>query len=470
MPIKPKIILVTDNGQVSDYLNLIAFKFLKAELITLVNIQHALSEIKNGATADLIIVELPQPEGLQDFFDHVDGEQQIPVLFIADDNHIHLAQEYLPYHPLCAKVSYNLNEMVIGGAIKRLLRISQRKKKEVPPKEEAITLDDENSIYLELPIVLFMKEQTLKYDLYLKMSSNKYIKVFKNGEQLVKEDFEKYQKRSVKTVYLKSEDYLSATVELSTRMSKSLEVKKLRVEQYMALSLFSLDKVNKIVNKLGLREEVLVLTNQVLGLSSSIINKNKDLLKLLGTSLNRKDFLSEHTMMLVFITTSISKYMGWHSVTTSEKLTVASLFHDITLEDEELAKIEIIDSSTSKFFSQKQIIKLKNHPQEAVDLLSNFHGLPSDVDKIILQHHEKPDGTGFPRGLEWKRIYSLAAIFIVAEDFVNSIYECGLSHINTDHILLELEEKYAGKGNFTLAVEALKIALGYSEVKTLQAA
>jgi putative nucleotidyltransferase with HDIG domain len=302
------------------------------------------------------------------------------------------------------------------------------------------------------------------------MSESKYVKVFKSGEALVKEDFEKYQKRSVKTVFLKSEDYVKATVTFSNQMSSALEVKNLRVEQYMALSLFSLDKVNKIINRLGLREEVLILTNQVLGLSTSMIEKNKDLLKLLNTSLNGKDFLSEHTMMLIFITSSIAKYMGWHSVTTSEKLTTAALFHDISLEDEELAKIEVIDSSTEKFFSQRQISKLRNHPQDSVSILDKFHGFPPDVDKIILQHHERPDGTGFPRGLDWKRIYSLAAVFIVAEDFVTAIYECGLNQINTEHILVEFKRKYAGKGNFTLAVEALHIALGYSEIKTLQAA
>ncbi len=469
MPDRKKIILVTDNNDVSDYLNLIVFKFLKAELTVMVNIQHALSEMQKDAVADLIIVELPQEEGLQDFFDQVDGKQKVPVLFIADDNHIHLASEYIPYHPLCAKISYNLSDMVIGGAIKRMLRISLRQEVEAAP-EKAALIEEENLIYMELPIVLFMRKQTISYDLYLKMSEDKYVKVFKSDEVLVKEDFEKYQKRSVKTVFLKSEDYVEASISFSNQMSSALEVKKLRVEQYMALSLFSLDKVNKIINRLGLREEVLVLTNQVLGLSTSMIEKNKDLLKLLSTSLNGRDFLSEHTMMLIFITSSIAKYMGWHSVTTSEKLTMAALFHDISLDDEELAKIEVITPSTEKFFSQKQISKMMNHPQDAVNILDKFHGFPPDVDKIILQHHERPDGTGFPRGLEWKRIYSLAAVFIVAEDFVTSIYECGLNQINTDHILCEFKVKYAGKGNFTLAVEALEIALGYSETKTLQAA
>tara|TARA_Y100000591_G_C21754345_1_gene656567 strand:- start:336 stop:1232 length:897 start_codon:yes stop_codon:yes gene_type:complete len=298
------------------------------------------------------------------------------------------------------------------------------------------------------------------------MSEEKYVKVFKKGEALIREDFLKYQQRNVRTVYLKSEDYVCATVMFSEKMSKALSVKKLRVEEYSALSIYSFDKVNKIVNKLGLREEVLILTNQVLELNTTLISKRKGLDELLQKTLKGDSYISEHSLLLTFITTSIAKYMGWPSVTTAEKLTLACFFHDICMEDDELAKLDFLDQKRS----EKELQKLRSHPQEAIDLLDKFDGLPSDVEKIILQHHEKPDGTGFPRGLEWKRIYSLAAVFIVAEDFANAIFECGLSEINTGHLLADLEEKYSGKGNFSLAVEALKIAMGYSKPQTLQAA
>lgn len=470
MPEKTKILLVTNNQEVSDYFNLIVFKTFKAELITVVNIQHALTEINSNMNPDIIIVELPQEHGLQEFFDKVDGELKVPVLFTADDNHIHLAQEYLPYHPLCAKISYNLNDLVIAGTLKKILRISERNKATKLKEALEVLAEEESQLYMELPIVLFMRSQKISYDLYLKMSSNKFIKVFMAGEDLVKEDFEKYQNRSVKTVFLRSEDFVKASVDISEKMSKALEVKSLRVEEYISASIFSLDKVNKIVNQLGLSEEVLVLTNQVLGLSSTMIKKNKGLLSLLEKSLNGRDFISEHSMMLVFITTAITKYLGWHSVATSEKLTLAAFFHDLKLDDAELAKIELIDTYTKNFFSDEQLRKITNHPQEAVKLLNNFHGFPPDVDKIILQHHERADGSGFPRGLEWKRIYSLAAVFIVAEDFVTSVYECGLNQINTDHILIEFEEKYAGKGTFSLSVEALRMALGFQPIKKIQAA
>lgn len=460
---KLEILLVTDNSELTDYFDYILFKNFDVEFETVVNVQDCLNAIEKGSRPDLIILELPQEQGLQEFFDKVDTEHHIPVLFTADDNHIHLAQEYIPYHPSCGKISYNLNEMVISSSIKRMLKIAERSRKNVESENEPTD-------FMELPITLFLKSVNLDYDLYLKMGPEKFIKVYNGGDKLEASDFQKYADRKVRTVFLKPEDYVKASLNFSKKMEKALEVKKLRVEQYTALSVYSIDKVNKVLNKLGLREEVLVLANQALELTSSIIEKNKGLSELLAKTLSGKNYISEHTLLLSFITTSIAKYMGWPSISTCEKLTLASFFHDMCLDGDELAKIDQLNDEIESHLHGNEILAIKTHPQRAVDVLSKFDGIPPDVDKIILQHHENGEGTGFPRSLEWKRVYSLAAVFIVAEDFTRAIFECGLNEINVEHILNDLEEKYSGKGNFALAVDALKIAMGFSKPEKLQAA
>jgi HD-GYP domain-containing protein (c-di-GMP phosphodiesterase class II) len=58
----------------------------------------------------------------------------------------------------------------------------------------------------------------------------------------------------------------------------------------------------------------------------------------------------------------------------------------------------------------------RNHPQNAADIARRFSEVPPDVDTIIAQHHERPDGTGFPRRLSGNYIAPLASIFIVAHD------------------------------------------------------
>ena len=79
--------------------------------------------------------------------------------------------------------------------------------------------------------------------------------------------------------------------------------------------------------------------------------------------------------------------------------------------------------------------------------------------RIIAQHHERPDGSGFPHQLDEKKIFPLAASFIVAEDFVNTIYENGIEDALIEEIVLGLEERYQ-KGYFKKSVDALKKSLG----------
>jgi response regulator RpfG family c-di-GMP phosphodiesterase len=56
-------------------------------------------------------------------------------------------------------------------------------------------------------------------------------------------------------------------------------------------------------------------------------------------------------------------------------------------------------------------------------MLALWPACPSEAVEIIRQHHEKPDGTGFPAGLKHSEIDELAACFIVSEEIVLSYLE-----------------------------------------------
>jgi len=57
---------------------------------------------------------------------------------------------------------------------------------------------------------------------------------------------------------------------------------------------------------------------------------------------------------------------------------------------------------------------IKNHPQAGYDILKNID-FPWPIADIILQHHERIDGTGYPKGLGGKDIMLEAKILMVAD-------------------------------------------------------
>lgn len=99
---------------------------------------------------------------------------------------------------------------------------------------------------------------------------------------------------------------------------------------------------------------------------------------------------------------------------------------------------------------------MRNHPSAAAELARQLRQLPADVDTIVLQHHEQPDGSGFPRGLFSHQISPLACVFIVAQDLLNHFLDFG--NIGDDLLqafLTRQEPRYA-QGIFRKIHESLK--------------
>ena len=152
------------------------------------------------------------------------------------------------------------------------------------------------------------------------------------------------------------------------------------------------------------------------------IEKSGDLLHLLEEMRNRKDYLIGHSTMIAYISGSIVSELDWHTETSYMKLGFAAMLHDVTLTSEELAKVVKITPDVERKFSRQMISKIKRHPIAVTEMIREIPGIHPDIDNIVLCHHERPDGSGFPRGLNRDKIPLLAAIFIISEEFVNRIF------------------------------------------------
>lgn len=58
---------------------------------------------------------------------------------------------------------------------------------------------------------------------------------------------------------------------------------------------------------------------------------------------------------------------------------------------------------------------IKNHPKAGYDYIHNNNNISTNCKMIILQHHEKVDGSGYPRGIKSNDINILAKIVAVAD-------------------------------------------------------
>ncbi len=60
---------------------------------------------------------------------------------------------------------------------------------------------------------------------------------------------------------------------------------------------------------------------------------------------------------------------------------------------------------------------MKKHPEEGYKILEKFGEVSEEIELIVLQHHERHDGNGYPRGLKEDQIHMYAKICSISDVF-----------------------------------------------------
>lgn len=122
----------------------------------------------------------------------------------------------------------------------------------------------------------------------------------------------------------------------------------------------------------------------------------------------RDPYTAGHERRVGLIAKAIGAELGW----TAERcasLELMGLVHDI---GKIYVPAEILSKPTKLTDIEMQIIKV--HPQAGYDILKGIN-FKIPVAEVILQHHERLDGTGYPRGLKGEAILPETRIISVAD-------------------------------------------------------
>ncbi len=156
------------------------------------------------------------------------------------------------------------------------------------------------------------------------------------------------------------------------------------------------------------------------------------------------DRVSEYSVL-------IGKKLGLQSKDL-ETLKIGGLFHDI-------GKIGISDSILLKNgkLTNKEYDEIKSHPIIGKTILSNA-AIFQDIIPIVLYHHERYDGKGYPYGLSDKDIPLLARIVAVADAFdAMTSRRSYRNELNIEYVKEELKNKTGTQFDPVVATTLLDI-------------
>lgn len=306
----------------------------------------------------------------------------------------------------------------------------------------------------KIRIAYFLRYNKSLVDVFLNID-NRYLKIINKDDYYEKSDIDKYLNKNVTYLHVQSKDLevfaskLGQSTFLFFDEKKSLE----NPEELLQKIHYVL---KDIIHSVGVDKAVVELSETYFKSVERI--DNKQLATLLFKFRNRRDYLYDHSFLTSCIANFILKKMPWYNTGLSQKLCNASLFHDIVLENSEIALVHDLNDKSMKNFSIEEIALFSSHPQRTCELLRNTKILDSDVENIILSHHEKLDGSGFPRKIGGKDIRRLTCVFILSHEFVRLMYIQNFEPKGHKDILTYLFNTY-NTGNFKEMLDALYLTL-----------
>ena len=178
--------------------------------------------------------------------------------------------------------------------------------------------------------------------------------------------------------------------------------KRLGAEDYLLKPISPEDLLTAIRSRLG-RSQQLLLAQLQESYEASLI--------MLANAIEVRDpYTRGHVERVMNYAQTIAEYLGWSS-TEINNLRFGSILHDI-------GKINIPENILRKSgsLSEEEWVEMRKHPEMGAELVKGIHYLDPAV-PVILYHHERWNGSGYPFGMKKEDIPLSARIVAIADSF-----------------------------------------------------
>lgn len=254
---------------------------------------------------------------------------------------------------------------------------------------------------------------------------------------------------------INQEIYIISLIDSSTSKSLIKELKKLSVQGYCEKN----DKLEQLPLFVESAVKSIAQMKTIKNINDELIKSKEQLEKAYLESIETLRFTVEakdnytrgHSDRVSEYSVLIGKKLGL-SKKDLETLKIGGLFHDI-------GKIGISDSILLKNgkLTNEEYSEIKRHPIIGKNILSNA-AIFEDIIPIVLYHHERYDGKGYPYGLADKDIPFLARIVAVADAFdAMTSKRSYRNELNLDFVKNELKTKTGSQFDPIVATTFLDI-------------
>ncbi len=299
----------------------------------------------------------------------------------------------------------------------------------------SLTPEAIDSEFAKLTLADFVSGTQVRFSIYVKLKPGKYVKIAHQGEDLDNNRITVLRDKGIQHLYLTRVDfrkYLGFNVFLTKQVGAQSQVdpaKKLALIKHTGEILLEQIRGDDLDPADFDFAKALVET------TVSVVTDTKMTFELLSVLKNHKDWLYSHSVAVCFFASLIARQAKWATPTTLSRLAIAALFHDLGKKELDPAMI----SKPRHELTHEEVRLLESHPQRTVELLSRVPDMAPEVLQAVAQHHETCNGRGYPSGVRRDKIYPMARIIAVADEFCKlSLPSPGFNGLPTQEALQQL--------------------------------
>ena len=275
--------------------------------------------------------------------------------------------------------------------------------------------------YIKISVAILGKvTEKLPFDIHIQRAPGKFTKIFSNGDHMDQEQLAKYNLgKNVMHLYIHNTAsetysyYVEKLLEIGLDDPKSHTNAEMRavVNEMISITLGEIESTMKMDQK------TLRWAEKSIQGCTKILENDFNGLVLIMKLFSGQTYSMKHAFMVSIFSLLLAKALDYESERTLNHVGLGGLLHDIGLtrvRKELIGKQDLTPEESKEF---------KEHPQMGIQIVDDLKGIPSEVRSIILQHHEQPNGYGYPNGLYEKDIFHLAKIVTITDVFATLITE-----------------------------------------------
>lgn len=313
--------------------------------------------------------------------------------------------------------------------------------------------------WTEIPLCTLVHFTALPFDLFIKLSDNRYVKRFPAFEDVGRNLVDALKAKGVEELYCEKKHGRDFSMLLINNLINQVDREYPSLSEELTAHNQVFETTQKIIQELG-------VSSRVVEVCEAGFEKMYEKVMKGPSEFNKylQALTSEKNLAFGFKFINLTNYIGVQLILDMKmpeeeeqikKFIFSSYFCDMTLKNHNLIFYRKAEDGSGDLTLDDQNA-LNFHALRASELVSTYKGAPPDAAVIVRQHHGSPTGIGFPVD-KTHLLLPLSKILIISQDLAFAILTN--EKIPARHVLLNFVEKNRYPGLMAL----LTVMEGYSK-------